>query len=436
MSRPTPEKTRGQNRGQIPGLAARLAAVGQVGDVLDRRLMLDESRLALTPAERAEASSLADLTLRRLGQIDALIGHFVPRMPKPPVNHVLRVMTAELIHAGTAPHAAVDMAVRAVKQAGAPKMAGLINAVGHKLSREGADLAIGLDPALNMPDWLTKRLTRDWGRETTQAIALAHLQPAPHDLTLRGAPVDGLEATALPNGSQRLTARPQISALPGFAEGAWWAQDAAASLPAMLLGPVAGRRALDLCAAPGGKTLQLAAMGAKVTALDISEKRLKRLHENLARMGLGAEIAVADARKWTPEATFDAILLDAPCSATGTIRRHPDLPHRFRDGDLQKLYQLQSDLLDRAFQWLAPGGRLVYCTCSLLKSEGEGQIRRALDRISDARTDDAIGETGLQAAFRGLDWSPETATLRTRPDHWAEQGHLDGFFAARLRRRD
>ena len=434
-----------------PGLVARAGALDLIGAVLDRGAMLDEAGLGGSPAERAEARGLADLTLRRLGQIDDALGRFVGRTPKPPVNHVLRLMAAELLFAGTAPHAAVDLGVRLVKRVrGAAKLSGMVNAVGRRLAEQGAEIAAGQDAArLNTPGWLWKQLSADWGAAAARAMALAHLTPAPHDLTPHdvkladeaevGALAREIGAEVLATGSLRLAARPQISALAGFAEGAWWAQDAAAALPARLIPEAKDKRVLDLCAAPGGKTMQLAAAGARVTALDISAGRMARLGENLARTGLAAECVVADALEWAPDLAiagpFDAILLDAPCSATGTIRRHPDLPHRLTRGrkgpDLKALTGVQARLLDRAAGWLAPGGVLVFCTCSLSRAEGEDQARRFLKRSPGLkRLPIEPGEAGIPAEFL----TPE-GDLRTRPDLWAERGGIDGFFAARFVKR-
>lgn len=419
-----------------PGLTARREALTLLSAVLDRGAMADEAGLAGSPAERAEARGLADLALRRLGQIDELLQHFVQRMPPPPVNHILRLMAAELVFAGTAPHAAVDMGVRLVKGGGAGKLAGLVNAVGRRLATEGAALAAAQDAAgLALPAWLARRLAADWGAETARATAAAALAPAPHDLTVRDAAeapalAAELGAELLPTGSLRLAGRPQISALAGFAEGRWWAQDAAAALPARLIPAPAGKRVLDLCAAPGSKTLQLAAAGARVTALDHSATRMARLAENLARMRLVAEQVVADALKWQPEQPLDAVLLDAPCSATGTMRRHPDLPWRQGRIDLKALTALQARLLDRAADWVAPGGVLVFCTCTLIKAEGEAQAKAFLTRHgSFARSPIAPGEAGVPAEFLTPD-----GELRTRPDLWPGRGGLDGFFAVRLRR--
>jgi 16S rRNA (cytosine967-C5)-methyltransferase len=425
------------NADATPGLVARQGALHLLGSVLDHGAILDEAGLRGSPAERAEARGLADLTLRRLGQIDDALGRFVERMPKTPVNHVLRLMATELIFAGTAPHAAVDMAVRLVKRArGAAKFSGMVNAVGRRLAEQGAGIATEQDAArLNLPDWLRKPLAADWGEAAAMAMAAAHLTPAPHDLTLAsqgdaGVLAAEIGAQVLPTGSLRLAGRPQISALPGFAQGAWWAQDAATALPARLIPEPGDKRVLDLCAAPGGKTLQLAAAGAVVTALDISARRMERVAQNLARTGLAAEVVVADALDWSPESPFDAILLDAPCSATGTIRRHPDLTRRRGKVDLGALTRLQGQLLDRAAGWLAPGGVLVFCTCSLFKAEGEDQARTFFDRAKGfERLPIAPGEAGIPAEFLTTE-----GDLRTRSDFWGELGGIDGFFATRLKR--
>lgn len=423
----------------VPGFATRQAAVTLIGAVLDRGEMLSESLLDgfdIDGPVRAEARSLAELTLRRLGQVDAALKPYVQRMPKPPVSHALRLMAAELLFAGTAAHAAVDMGVRLVKRGkGTSRFAGLANAVGRRLAAEGPEIVAQQNPArLNLPGWLAKRLTADWGNAAARSIARAHLTPARHDITLRDPAAqiaDELGAAQLPTGTLRLGDQTQLTALPGFVSGDWWVQDAAAALPARLIPEPRGKRVLDLCAAPGGKTLQLAVAGTRVTALDRSERRLGRLRENLSRTGLEAEVIAADALEWSPDAPFDAILLDAPCSATGTIRRHPDLLHRRGEIDLTPLIELQVHLLDRAAGWLAEGGVLVFSTCSLFKAEGEDQAAAFLDRHPEfERVPLEPGEAGIPARF-----VTEKGDLRTRPDYWPELGGLDGFFAARFRRR-
>ena len=440
---------KGKRAGPAPtGLTARRAAVGLVAGVLDRGAMLDEASLGdLEPAERAEARGLADMVLRRLGQIDAELGRLIERAPPSPTSHILRLMAGEILFAGTPPHAAVDSAVHLARGArNTARFGGLVNAVGRKLA--GLSAPDAPEPAANTPRWLARRLVADWGREAAEAIMAAHLVPAPHDISVAN-PADAaglaeeLGATILPSGTLRLAGRPQLSALPGFSAGAWWVQDAAAALPARLLAPRPGTRVLDLCAAPGGKTLQLAAMGADVTAVDANPRRMERLRANLERTGLSAKLVVADMLDWAPDSPFDAILIDAPCSATGTLRRHPDLPHRFgstADGadaeeaaaaELSSLTDLQASLLRRAWPWLAPGGTLVFATCSLLAAEGEDQIAAFLAHRADARrmalaSDDPALPPGAVTA---------DGDLRCLPSMLPSLGGIDGFYAACLHRR-
>jgi 16S rRNA (cytosine967-C5)-methyltransferase len=311
-----------------------------------------------------------------------------------------------------------------------------VNAVARRAA-EAAPAALAADEARAeaLPPWLIARLRKAYGGQGAAAIVAASLSDPPTDLTARdpATPADWaarLGGRLTPTGSIRLDRRGQISALPGFAEGAWWAQDAAAAIPARLLGPVAGRRVLDLCAAPGGKTLQLAAAGADVTALDVSDDRLNRLRENLSRTGLSARIVTADALDWRPDALFDAVLLDAPCTATGTLRRHPDIAHLRRADDVARMAALQDWLLDAAWAMVAPGGRLVFCTCSLLPEEGEARARAFRARTPDAEPAPVTPEeAGDPALVTPQGW------LRCRPDLWAEDGGMDGFFAARFERR-
>ncbi|KEP68242.1 16S rRNA methyltransferase [Thioclava dalianensis] len=415
---------------------ARFAALGLIIGVTEERESLSDQIAqdaldGLEPAQRARAQRLALTTLRNLARADRVLKTHLRRKPSADIMALLRLATVELLAEGQAPHGVVDAAVTLAKSAG-PKtgsFAGLVNAVLRKVALDGA-LWAEL-PAPEMPGWLRGRVMAQHGKRAAQAMEAAHLAGAPLDLTLKGNLADWAErlgAQVLPTGSLRLAAQGKVTDLPGFESGDWWVQDAAASLPARLLAPKPGARALDLCAAPGGKTLQLAAMGAQVTALDISEPRLARLAENLARTGLEAEVIAADALHWTPEAPFDAILLDAPCSATGTIRRHPDLPF-VKDGPaIKPLFALQAALLDRALDWLAPGGALVYATCSLLPEEGEAQIEAALGRHPDLQV--------CPPELPGLDpaWITPEGGLRLRPDHWPELGGMDGFYMARLQR--
>ncbi len=388
----------------------------------------------LMPPERARAQSLAATTLRHLGRVDALLAGLMERPPPLPARNLLRLMVAELHLAGAAAHAAVDSAVRLARER--PKtrtLAGLVNAVGRRVTSGGAELWDAA-PEAEMPGWIAGPVRKAWGKGAVAAIRAAHLaEPVPVDLTPKpGADLSALAvepgAEWLPTGSLRLMRPGQVSQLPGFAEGDWWVQDAAAALPARLLGPVEGQAVLDLCAAPGGKTLQLAAAGARVTALDASGARMARVTENLARMRLEAEVVVADALAWEPERRFDAILVDAPCSATGTLRRHPDLPHIRRPADVASLVALQARLLDRAWDWLSPGGRLVFCTCSLLPAEGEEQLARFRAAHPAARV------VRPDTSAIGIDpgWVDAEGALRLRPDFWAERGGMDGFYAVLL----
>jgi 16S rRNA (cytosine967-C5)-methyltransferase len=281
-----------------------------------------------------------------------------------------------------------------------------------------------------LPKWLRKPLIADFGKSAVEAMEAAHFAGAPLDLTPKGdaaAVAARLGGVLLPTGSVRIEGQRQVSALPGFENGDWWVQDAAAAIPARVLDARPGERVLDLCAAPGGKTMQLAAAGAEVTAVDISAARMARVEENLARVGLAAEVVTADALTYEG-GPFDAVLLDAPCSATGTIRRHPDLPYAKDGSGFPALFELQARLIDRALALLKPGGRLVYCTCSLLIDEGEEQLRDALERHPGLTVDRAaLARPGIEP-----DWIGADGGLRLRPDYWAERGGMDGFFIACL----
>jgi 16S rRNA (cytosine967-C5)-methyltransferase len=349
---------------------------------------------------------------------------------------VLRLGAAQLLFLGTPAHAAVDTSVRLVVDAGLPHLKGLANAVLRRLAREGLALLGDRDPArLNTPQWLWQSWLDTYGEETTRAIAAAHLVEAPLDLTPRANAqfwAGQLDGELLATGTIRRTTGGAITELPGFAEGAWWVQDAAATLPAHLLGDVLGKRVADLCAAPGGKTLQLAAAGAQVTAVDISTRRMARLAENLARTGLSAELVTADAGKWTPADKFDAILLDAPCSGTGTLRRHPDIAWLKDDEDVRRLTFTQDRLLAHAIALLKPGGRLVYTVCSLQEDEGPARIEALFAR------DKRLRRLPVQAAeMPGLEGTITPARdVRTLPSMWPERGGLDGFYMARVTRPD
>ncbi|MCV2866683.1 RsmB/NOP family class I SAM-dependent RNA methyltransferase [Albidovulum sediminicola] len=416
---------------------ARAVAARLVAGVMQDRVTLSDqlargALAALAPADRARAQRLALMTLRRVGPVDRVLKPLLRKEPPALVRAILRVAVAEMLAEGAEPHGVVSEAVASVR-AGGRKLegfTGLVNAVLRRAS-ETPPGAFGALAPQELPAWLRGRLMSAWGKAATQAMEAAHAAGAPLDLTPRDGDAAALAvrlgATALPTGSVRLSARAQVSDLPGYAAGEWWVQDAAAALPARALAVRPGERVLDLCAAPGGKTLQLAAAGASVTALDLSAQRMERLHQNLARCGLSAETVVADALGWQPGAPFDAILLDAPCSATGTIRRHPDLPFVRDPAGLKEIVALQAALLDRALGFLTSGGRLVYSTCSLLPEEGERQVTAALARHPGLR----VEPLDLPGTEPG--WASPEGGLRLRPDYWPGLGGMDGFYLAVLR---
>jgi 16S rRNA (cytosine967-C5)-methyltransferase len=421
---------------EAAGLPARAAALDLLGAALGRRAGLDEglshpALAALPPRDRAFARALVMATLRALGPIDAALQARLKKPPPDRVVQILRLGAAQLLVLGTPAHAAVSSAVdlaQAHRESRALK--GLVNAVLRGLVREPPKLD---DPDLFAPPWLYARWRAAYGVETAREVAtLIGAEPAA-DLSLKdpgqaSTIAEALDGEILPGGSVRTGRRGEVSAWPGFAEGLWWVQDAAAAVPARLLGIKPGQQALDLCAAPGGKTLQLAAAGAQVTAVDRSPARLKRLSENLARTGLSAEVIAADAAEWSDSRSFDAVLLDAPCSATGTFRRHPDVLWAARPSDVASLVSVQSRLLDAAARRVRPGGRLVYCVCSLEPEEGEAQIAAFLKRQPDF---------AVEPLHPGEGGAPEVSlsegALRILPQH--RTGGLDGFYVARLTKR-
>ncbi|TCP39738.1 RsmB/NOP family class I SAM-dependent RNA methyltransferase [Rhodovulum marinum] len=384
----------------------------------------------LDPAGRARAQRLALATLRHLGAADAILKPHLRKAPPPAVRAILRLATVEMLQEGAAPHGVVNAAVTMARDGrGTKAMAGLVNAVLRKVA-ETPQHAWKAQGPQRLPGWLRGRLDSACGRAAVTGIEAAHAAGAPLDLTPKDGDAVALAArvggVALPTGSVRVTGPVQVSALPGYEAGDWWVQDAAAALPAKLLAPRPGLRVFDLCAAPGGKTLQLAAAGAEVTAVDISEARMARVEENLARTDLSAELIVADVLDWAPSTPAEAILLDAPCSATGTVRRHPDLPFAKDAAGIKPLFELQARLIDRALAMLGPGGRLVYCTCSLLPEEGEAQTAAALDRHAD------LSAIPAEAPWIEPGWRTDHGALRLRPDFWADRGGIDGFYIAVL----
>jgi 16S rRNA (cytosine967-C5)-methyltransferase len=425
--------------------APRSIALAALASVLDRRQPLEEA-LAETPTftrldqrDRAFARLLLSSSLRRLGQIDRIIDACLERplaARARMVRHLLRLGVCQLLFLQTPPHAAVSTSVAiAAARDETAGYKGLLNAVLRRVDRERtALLARVSDPSLNTPSWLWRSWIDAYGSVAATAIAEAHLGEAPLDLTV-GADIgswrERLNANLLPTGSLRLKSEGPIEMVPGYAEGTWWVQDAAAALPARLLGEVKGQRVIDLCAAPGGKTAQLAAAGADVIAVDRSAVRLERVHTNLVRLRLNAQLIAADTATWRPDEPADAVLLDAPCSATGTIRRHPDVAWHRRPGDIAELAQLQDRLLRAAVAMAKRGGRIVFSTCSLQPEEGPARIAALLaDDPAVVRLPIAPAEVGGLGELITAD-----GDLRTLPFHLAAQGGMDGFYAARLQRR-
>ncbi len=437
----------------VAGLLARELAVDLIAGVIDKGQTLDEAIAVcdqrpdsreLPASDRGLARLVAATVLRRHGQLSDIVGTFIERpLPRERgrLTPILLAAAAQLVFLGMAPHAVISLAVeQARRDPRARRFDRLANAVLRRVSERGAGIAAGQDAAkLNIPAWLWGRWISTYGEDVARRIAEASLREAPLDVTVKADAegwCDRLAGTLLPTGSIRLSPRGRVESLPGFDEGAWWVQDAAAALPARLLGAVAGWRVADLCAAPGGKAAGLAAAGARVTAVEIDARRIERLRANLARLQLEAEVVEADAGQWGADASFDGVLLDAPCLSTGTIRRHPDILRLKRESDIGRLVRLQARLLDNAARLVRPGGLLVYCTCSLEPEEGEQQVARLLGVQGAAfeRVPIQAGESGIER-----EWITPAGDLRTLPFHMRlrteELSGMDGFFAARLRRR-
>lgn len=450
MAAHTPSHRRPQaaapKRDDAPGLPTRRLAADVIDEVLRARVALDETLERLLPdsgldaADAGLARAIAVTAFRRLGTIqhaiDACLDRGSPRQSGP-FEPILTAAAAQILFLDVPDHAAVDLAIRHLHEdPRSARYAALGNAVLRRLVREReAVLAeTAADPFRDTPDWLAESWSETYGAEAAAAIAASHREEPPLDITVKADPArwaEALDGITLPTGSVRLRERQAIAGLPGFEAGEWWVQDAAAALPVKLLAPQAGERVADLCAAPGGKTAQIAAAGAEATALDRSAQRLRRLKANLARLGLTATVVTADATSWKAE-PFDAVLLDAPCSATGTIRRHPDVAWTKLPEDRDRLAGLQARLLDAAAALTKPDGRLIYCTCSLEAQEGEAQIAAFLARHPQFRRKPVeAGEIGGLA--EAIDANGDIRTLphqlkgeSPRLSGWA------GFYASRL----
>ncbi|MBT6086778.1 MAG: 16S rRNA (cytosine(967)-C(5))-methyltransferase RsmB [Rhodospirillaceae bacterium] len=419
----------------------RRIAIEVIDAVLRQRKALDtvladhRPMAALGDRDRAFARNLIATTLRRLGQIDTVIDSCLER-PLPrragAVRDILRAGICQLLFTGVADHAAVSTAVELTRAAGETAHVKLVNAILRRVQRDGAGMIAGQDAErLNTPDWLWESWQATYGDETCRRIAAAHMIEAPLDISAIGNPADwlhALQADLLASGTLRRRTGGQVSNLAGFAEGAWWIQDTAARTVAGLLGDVAEKSVIDLCAAPGGKTAYLAAAGARVSAVDRSEPRLRRLRGNLERLHLKAEIIVADGTEWRPQEPADAVLLDAPCSATGTIRRHPDLPWNKTPGDVIKLAAAQMRLLNAAMSMVKPGGHVVFATCSLQPEEGPDQLAQILTETPHVAID-PISAAEVPGATESL---ANSGTFRSLPCYMESDGGMDGFFACRL----
>jgi 16S rRNA (cytosine967-C5)-methyltransferase len=403
----------------------REAAFDLLTAVLDRHRPLEEALdalPALASRDRAAAHRLAAAVLRRMGTLDAVLEPFLRRAPPEPVRYVLRIGAAGILLLDTPAHAAVATAVALARSRGLAPFAGLVNAVLRRVAEAGRAALMDLDsPRLDTPAWLWT----SWG-DNAREIALAHQREAPLDVTLRPGR-ELLTGTRLPTGSVRFPAGTHVAEIPGFDRGEFWVQDAAAALPARLLAAQPGECVADLCAAPGGKTAQLAVAGAAVVAVERDPVRLERLRDNLRHWHLQADLVQADATTWDPGGHFDAVLLDAPCSATGTIRRHPDVPHLKRPRDVRALAATQDRLLRAAATMLRKGGRLIYSVCSLEPEECVPRVEAAVAG-GDLRHDRFTPQE-LAALPEAL---TQDGFLRTLPSIWAECGGMDGFFAARL----
>jgi 16S rRNA (cytosine967-C5)-methyltransferase len=455
-----PQRAAGGAADRRTGLPARLQAARLIELVVDDRRNMESltadpgglpGYLALEPQDRALARAIATVTLRHRGRIEYVLDKMFDRPPPARARHFLHALhaaAAQILFMNVPDSAAVDLAVTALTiDRRSARFSGLANAVLRRLAREKDQLTLPQTAAATFPKWLSDRLRRDYGKENADQIAAAILQEPSIDITpsphLDPAQVDALardlDGIVLPTGSIRTAAAAPVRELARYDEGVWWVQDAAAAIPARLLGDVRSQRVADLCAAPGGKTMQLASAGALVTAVDQSASRLERLRENLKRARLSAEIINADILEWEPRDKFDAVLLDAPCSATGTIRRNPDVMWTKTPQDVAALAKIQQQLIARVAGMLKPGGVLVYANCSMLKEEGEDLIARThaeADLFSvDPIRPEEVGGLGQLINGQGA--------LRTLPFHLDavegssdRMGGMDGFFACRMRRRD
>lgn len=423
-------------------LTSRRLAAFAVKEVMENHQPLEQvlagqaSYRTLESRDRAFVRLIAATTFRRMGQIDAALKPFVRERPTKLVYAALQTAATQILYLGTPAHAAVGETVAMLKSRGSSKgFANMANAVLRNVVDQGPRLAGSQPPKVNLPGWMRGEWERAYGRQAGRKFSAQLLKDPVLDLSVKSDAVgwaERLGGEAIGTSSVRMDKIGDVPALEGFGDGDWWAQDVAATLPVQLLGDVKGKRVLDMCAAPGGKTMQLAAKGAIVTALDKSEGRLERVKQNLQRTKLTADIVCADALEWESEqADFDIVLLDAPCSATGTFRRHPDVLYNRSPKDVANLVRLQDKLLAKAATFVRPGGTLIYCTCSLMPKEGQPRVDTFLQNVSDFRLIPILKAEGLalpEEAFSG-------GSLRSLPYYLEDKGGMDGFFIARLERK-
>ncbi|MEL0089763.1 MAG: transcription antitermination factor NusB [Rhodospirillales bacterium] len=420
----------------------RRVALQTLDACLGRKFPLDrafeEAATNLEGRDRAFVRALVATTLRRLGQIDSVFEKHLKRpIPKKALTarNILRLGVAQLLFLKTPAHAAVGETTALATSRATANYKGLINAVLRRVAEAGVSSLQDQDAArLNTPGWLWESWVKSYGRNLAYEIASAHMTEAPLDLTIFAKTSEKwaeiLEGELLPTGTVRRSNGGRIESMVGYHDGAWAPQDAAAALPALLFGEVTGKQILDLCAAPGGKTAQLAAAGAYVTAVDANERRLNRLKANLQRLELTAKTVVADVLDWRPKTPVQGVLLDVPCSSTGTIRRHPDLPWIKSTSEVKALLPIQAQMLQAASEMLEPGGLLIYACCSLQPEEGERQVQQFLKNHHEfsRQTITASDLPGIPEAITSA------GDLRTHPAMWGNKGGIDGFFAARLRK--
>ncbi|MBT3558478.1 MAG: RsmB/NOP family class I SAM-dependent RNA methyltransferase [Rhodospirillales bacterium] len=422
--------------------AARIASLHTLNAVLRENASFDEAldagrKRLKDPRDRGFQFHLVMTTLRHLGEINMVMGKFLTKQPKgraKAVVGVLQLGIAQVLYMDVPGFAAASTSVDLVRKVGFSGHAKLVNAIMRKVVADGPGLIEHCDaPRTNTPGWLWESWIAAYGNKAARKIATAHATEPLLDITVKSDAegwAERLGAEILPTGTLRLNGAGAIEDMDGYGDGQWWVQDAGAAIPARLLGDVTGMRVADLCAAPGGKTAQLASRGAHVTALDKSAQRLERLSENMKRLSLDVGVVAADVNTWTPDSPLDAVLLDAPCSATGTIRRHPDVTLNKSMEDVRSLAKIQTTLLNAAVQMVRPGGTIVYCVCSLQPEEGPDQITALLENRDDVKLSPVTADEipGLGEALG------DDGTVRILPSYWLEQGGIDGFFVARLQK--